>query len=76
MINLRDKDTGAYIGVISPEQRQFMIDQLVEESDEDQNYWLNRDTIDMFVANGADPALVELLQTAMGERTEMEVEWS
>ncbi len=76
MINLRDKDTGAHIGSISPEQLQFMMDQLVEESDEDKNYWLNRATLDMFVSNGADPALVELLRTAMGERDEMEVEWS
>jgi hypothetical protein len=76
MINLRDKDTGAYIGGINPEQLQFMIDQLVEETDDDKNYWLNRDTLDMFVTNGADPALVELLSNAMGERDEMEVEWS
>jgi hypothetical protein len=76
MINLRDKETGAYIGGINPEQLQFMIDQLVEESDDDKNYWLNRDTLDMFLANGADPALVELLSNAMGERDEMEVEWS
>jgi processive 1,2-diacylglycerol beta-glucosyltransferase len=76
MTTLRDKDTGALIGTITAENLQFMIDQLVEESDDDRNYWLNGDTLEMFVANGADPALVELLRTAMGEREEMEVEWS
>ncbi len=36
MPKLYDKDTGAWLGTITEEQLQFLIDQLKEESSEDQ----------------------------------------
>ena len=38
-------------------------------------FGINRDTLDMFEEEGADPALIEVLRKALGEREEMEVEW-
>lgn len=76
MIELRDKETGARLGEISEEQLQFLVDQLEEETSGDVDYYINATTIDLFEAEGADPALVDLLRRALGTRTEMEIQWS
>jgi processive 1,2-diacylglycerol beta-glucosyltransferase len=75
MIELRDTDTGAQVGFITDEQLQFMIDQLEEESPDDQTYWLNRATLEMFRDNGADAELLATLEAGLGEREDFEVEW-
>jgi processive 1,2-diacylglycerol beta-glucosyltransferase len=76
MIHLQDKDTGAAIGTITEEQLQFLVDQLEEESRDDQDYYINTATLDLFEERGADKALVALLRSALGGRTEMEIRWS
>ena len=76
MIKLTDKDTGAPIGNITEEQLQFLIDQLVEETATDQDYYLNRDQLAVFEEQGADAELVSLLKAAMGDRADMEIVWS
>jgi processive 1,2-diacylglycerol beta-glucosyltransferase len=76
MIQLHDKDTRAPIGTITEAQLQFLIDQLEEESSEDQDYYINEATIDLFEQRGADTALVALLRSALKGRTEMEIRWS
>ncbi|MBO2585191.1 hypothetical protein [Shewanella algae] len=75
MIKLSNKETGAFIGHISEQQLQYLIDNLVEEHDADQDYWLNRTQIETFKASGADAELVNLLETAMGEADELEILW-
>ena len=76
MIHLHDKDTGAPIGTISEAQLEFLIDQLEEESREDQDYYINETTVDLFEQRGADPELVALLRKALAGRTEMEIRWT
>ena len=76
MIQLNDKDTGAFIGTITEDNLQFLIDQLEEESDEDQDYYINEVTLDIFEENQADKALVSLLRGALKGRTDMEIRWS
>ena len=76
MIRLHDKDSGAFVGTISDENLQFLIDQLEEESRHDQDYYINETTVDNFEAAGADKELVELLRRALNGRTEMELRWS
>ena len=76
MIQLNDKDTGAFIGTITEDNLQFLTDQLEEESDEDQDYYINEATLDIFEENEADRALVSLLRGALKGRTEMEIRWS
>lgn len=76
MAELRNKDTGELIGNVTADQVQFMIDHLEEESETDQDYWLNRATIDMFREEGADAQLLAMLEDAMGEGDDVEVEWS
>lgn len=76
MIELRDKETGAFLGTITEAQLQFLIDQLEEESRTDRDYYINRDTLDLFQGQGIDHALLTILQQALGTRQEMEIEWS
>jgi hypothetical protein len=76
MIQLRNKDTGSLIGNITEEQLQFLIDQLEEEFEEDRDYYINRDTITLLEKRGADPALLDLLNRALGDNPDMEIVWS
>ena len=75
MITLIDVATNAELGTITDAQLTFMVDQLEEESTEDQDYYINADTLDLFEQNGAEPALVDLLRRALGGRAEMDVRW-
>jgi hypothetical protein len=76
MIQLHDAESGAPIGPITDAQLQFLIDRLEEESPDDRDYYINRETVDGFEEEGADPALVALLRKALGERDEMEIRWT
>lgn len=76
MIELKDKDTGTVLGTLSEQDLQFLIDNLEEEFEEDKDYYLNRTILEMLKDRDAPPTLVELLDRALGERGEVEVEWS
>jgi len=76
MIQLRDKETGAFVGTITEAQLQFLIDQLEEESTEDRDYYINQATLDLFEQRGADADLLALLRQALGTREDIEIAWS
>jgi len=76
MIELRDKESGELLGKLSQQQLRFLIDHLEEESQTDQDYYLNSATIDMLEEQGADKQLIKLLRDALGDRDEMEVFWA
>ncbi|MBW8328351.1 MAG: hypothetical protein K0M48_04095 [Thiobacillus sp.] len=76
MIQLHDKDTGTWIGTITEDNLQYLIDQLEEESREDKDYYINKTTLDIFEERGADKALIALLRGALSGRTGMEIRWS
>jgi hypothetical protein len=57
VIKLFEVATNAELGTITEAQLQFMIDQLEEESADDQDYYINADTLDMFEQRGGDAAL-------------------
>jgi len=76
MIQLFDASTGAQVGTISEAQLKFLTSQLEEESGEDQDYYINTDTLDMFQEKSADAGLVDVLRAALGSREDMEIRWS
>jgi hypothetical protein len=76
MIELRDKDTDAFLGTITEAQLKFMIDQLEEEDSEDTDYYINPATIDLFEQRQADPGLLDILRKALLSRSDMEIRWS
>jgi processive 1,2-diacylglycerol beta-glucosyltransferase len=69
------QESGETIGEISQDQLQFLIDQLEEEDTTDQDYYVNRDTLDMFREAGCDEALLDLLTKAMGEAEDIDIAW-
>jgi hypothetical protein len=75
MIQLCDKETGSIIGEISNEQLQFLADHLEEETTEDQEYYITRDTLEMLQDEGMDTGLLQMLGRALGIREDMEVQW-
>jgi len=75
MIELKNKETSATIGEVTEEQLEFLIDMLEEEDNEDQDYWIDQMTLQYFQENGGDPALIKLLQDAIGESEGIEIEW-
>jgi hypothetical protein len=76
VIRLLDKDTGADLGTISEDELQFLTDQLEEEHADDRDYYISRDELGIMKENGAQPALVSLLEAAIADREGVEIAWS
>lgn len=68
-------DTGDDIGVIDDAQLKFLVDQLEEENDNDKDYFIDRDTLELLSDNGADPDLLALLEKGLAGDEEMTVAW-
>jgi len=75
MPKLYDATTGAELGQITDGQLEFWQDQLEEESPEDQDYYLNQETLDCFAEQGADAALIDLLRAALAGREGIDIRW-
>lgn len=75
MVTLRFKDSGAFIGSISDEEFQYLVDDLEEESLQDTDYFVNTPTIDMLEEDGAPESLVKLLRSAVGNGDGVEIRW-
>lgn len=68
-------DTGDAIGTIDDKQLAFLVEQLEEENDDDTNYFIDRETLELLSDNGADPDLLALLEKGMGDDEEMDIAW-
>ena len=68
-------DTGDDIGTITDAQLAFIVEQLEEEHDDDKDYFIDRDTLELLSDNGADPDLLALLEKAIGEDEGMNIAW-
>ena len=68
-------DTGDEIGTISDDHLKFLVAQLEEENDDDKNYFVDRETLELLSDNGADPELLGLLEKALAGDDEMDIAW-
>jgi hypothetical protein len=68
-------DTGDEIGNINDKQLAFLVEQLEEESDDDNERFIDRDTLELLSDNGADPELLAVLEKAMGDDDEIDIAW-
>jgi hypothetical protein len=75
MIQLRDTESGALLGAITEQQLEFLEGQLEEEFQGDQDYWFDTASLDVLEEQGADPDLMAVLRSALGDREEMEIRW-
>jgi hypothetical protein len=76
MVYLYNKTSGEFIGEISKDELQYLVDQLEEESMEDQDYSITRMELEYFSQHSADPELLTLLRNALGDQSELIIQWS
>ena len=60
-----DKHESVSLGTITESQLDFLADNLEEELEEDEDYWISQATIDYLKDKGADEQLLELLARAI-----------
>ena len=68
-------DTGDEIGTIDDKQLAFLVSQLEEEHDDDKDYFIDRDTLELLSDNGADPELLAVLEKGLAGDEEMDIAW-
>jgi len=75
MITLSLKGSAEPLGKIDEADLQMLIDQLVEETEEDTDYYVNSLTIDLLEQNGASSRLIGLLKQALGDSEGVDIVW-
>lgn len=75
MVKLYDKTTGKYLGRISDDELQFLIDNLEEESMTDVDYYINRTTYNLLKEKGMSENLARLIEQAMGKKDDVEIRY-
>jgi hypothetical protein len=75
MIQLYDMSNDEPCGSLTEEQFQSLVDALEEEGLEDEDYYINTETVEMLEASGADRELIRTLRLALGDREEMDIRW-
>jgi hypothetical protein len=74
-VHLFDEANGAEVGVLTDAQFRFLQDHLVSEGVEDDDYYVNRDTLDAWDREGGDAGVVTLLRDVLGDRADMDIRW-
>lgn len=74
-IRILDKASGAYLGDISQDDLQLMVDQFEEESTTDQDYFIDAMTIDILHHAGASDRLLNLLREVVGTSEGVDIRW-
>jgi len=75
MNTLRLVDTKEVIGSVTDEELDEIVDALTEESDDDQDYYIDADTIEYMEVLDVSPHIIVMLKTALGGKESIEFEW-
>jgi hypothetical protein len=75
MIDLYNTETNTLLGSITDAELKLLVDSFEEESLNDRDYYISRDTIDMLADGRATDHLLELLRTALGDAEGVEIRW-
>jgi processive 1,2-diacylglycerol beta-glucosyltransferase len=75
MIELYNNATNQLIGALTEAELQTLIDALEEESQEDQDYYIDVATIDLLADGRATDHLIQLLRTALEGAEGVEIRW-
>ncbi|HEU4325650.1 MAG TPA: hypothetical protein VFS21_21095 [Roseiflexaceae bacterium] len=76
MITLYDSRTQTALGTITEAQLAELTAQLEEEWADDQDYYINQDTVDVLQEAGVSAELLGLLRQAIATSGEADVRWS
>jgi hypothetical protein len=75
MIDLYNNDTNELLGSITEADLQVLVDHLEEESSDDQDYYIQRETIGVIGDGQATEHLLMLLRKALGDADGVEIRW-
>jgi hypothetical protein len=75
MIDLYNEETNQLIGSITEADLKVLQDALEEESSEDQDYYIDRATIDVIGDGRATEHLLNLLRDALGAGDGVDIRW-
>ena len=75
MYRLMDIEHDNEIGVITEDQVQFLIDNLEEEGFEDQDYYIDPESVSFLAENGCDEELLTMLTDALEGRVNIDVRY-
>ena len=75
MYRLVDIEHDNEIGVITEDQLQFLIDNLEEEGFEDQNYYIDPESLSFLAEEGCDEELLTMLTDALEDRINIDVRY-
>jgi hypothetical protein len=75
MIDLYHQETNQLIGSITEADLKVLQDALEEESSEDQDYYIDRATIDVIGDGRATEHLLNLLRDALGSSDGVDIRW-
>jgi hypothetical protein len=77
MITISNKESNESVGSITDSQLQILINHLVKTDPDDQDYYIDRRTIDLIKAVAADHvSVVEMLERALGDRDGVDIVWT
>ena len=69
-------DTKEAIGSVTDEELGQLIDLLEEESEEDQDYYIDADTLVYLEESQVSPSLIALLKKALGDKESVDIQWA
>lgn len=72
---LMDIEHDNEIGVVTEDQLQFLIDNLEEEGFEDQNYYIDPESLSFLAEEGCDEELLTMLTDALEDRINIDVRY-
>jgi hypothetical protein len=75
MIDLYNAATNQLLGSITEADLQVLIDALEEESEDDQDYYIDKATIEFLADGRPSDHLLEILREALGSNDGMEIRW-
>jgi len=75
MIDVYNCDTNELIGSITEADLKVLVDQLEEESSEDQDYYIDKATIDVIGDGQATEHLLNVLRKALGHAEGVDIRW-
>ena len=74
MPRLYEKLSGQFLGTVSDDDIQMLVDQLEEEDQTDDDYFVDAATIDLLEEVGASATLITLLRAAVGDSDGVDVQ--
>jgi hypothetical protein len=75
MVELYRKADNSLLGTISEAELQFLVDHLEEESLTDDDYAMDRLTLEYLKENGMSAHLYQMLDGALGDQDEVEIRY-